>query len=127
MVSRLVRSPQRGFTLLEIMVALGIFATLAAAVLSAGQYVVKQTSRIEERVFSTWVADNRLNELHLQPAVTLGQRQQTVSMGRRQWVLREHVSPANEPRLLRLDVEVSLDARGPTLHRASGWVSRHAD
>lgn len=125
MVSRLFKSPQRGFTLLEIMVALRVFATLAAAVLSASQYVVKQTGRIEEKVFSAWVADNRLNELHLPPALTLGQQQQDVNMGRRRWVLREQVSLASDPRLLRLDVEVSLDARGPTLHRASGWVPRH--
>ncbi|MCX2897357.1 type II secretion system minor pseudopilin GspI [Pseudomonas mandelii] len=127
MASQLFRSPQRGFTLLEIMIALVVFATLAAAVLSASQYVVRQTSDIEQRVFSAWVADNRLNELHLQPALTLGQQQQTVSMGRRHWVVREQVSRSSDPRLFRLDVEVSLKERGPTLHRASGWVSRHAD
>lgn len=127
MVRHLGVSRERGFTLLEIMVALAIFATLAAAVLSASQYVVKQTSRVEERVFSAWVADNRLNELQLQPALNVGQHQQTVRMGRRLWVLREQVSSVNDPRLFRLDVDVSLDARGPTLHRASGWVARHEE
>ena len=33
-----------GFTLLEVMVALAIFATLATAVLSASQYVVRQAA-----------------------------------------------------------------------------------
>ena len=67
MASRRFIAGMGGFTLLEIMVALAIFATLAAAVLSASQYVVKQTGAVEERLFAAWLADNRLNELRLQP------------------------------------------------------------
>lgn len=66
MVSRPSWSSMGGFTLLEIMVALAIFATLAAAVLSASQYVVKQRGAVEARLFAAWLADNRLNELRLQ-------------------------------------------------------------
>jgi general secretion pathway protein I len=115
-----------GFTLLEIMVALAIFATLAAAVLSASQYVVKQTGGVEERLFATWLADNRLNELRLQPGVAAGQQQQVVHMDRRDWLLRQHISIANDPRLLQVDIDVSLSGREQTLHRASGWIpNRH--
>jgi general secretion pathway protein I len=77
-----------GFTLLEIMVALAIFATLASAVLSASQYVVKQAGAVEERLFAAWVADNRLNELRLQPGLVNGraQHQQIVHMDHRDWL-----------------------------------------
>ena len=63
MASPRSRSAMGGFTLLEIMVALAVFATLAAAVLSASQYVVKQRGAVENRLFAAWLADNRLNEL----------------------------------------------------------------
>ena len=112
----------RGFTLLEIMVALAIFSTLAAAVLSASQYVVKQTAAVEERLFAAWLADNQLNELRLQSGLSLGQQQRVMQMGRRDWLLRQHISVSNDPRLLRVDIDVSLAGREQTLHRASGWI-----
>ncbi|WP_237883751.1 type II secretion system minor pseudopilin GspI [Pseudomonas sp. PGPR40] len=119
-------SRMRGFTLLEIMVALAVFSTLAAAVMSASQYVVKQTGAVEERLFAAWLADNLLNELRLQPALTVGQQQRVMQMDRRDWLLRQHISASTEPRLLQVEIDVSLSGREQTLHRASGWIpDRH--
>lgn len=111
---------RRGFTLLEIMVALAVFSTLAAAVLSASQYVVKQTGAVEERLFAAWLADNLLNELRLQPTLPMGQQQRVVSMDRRDWRLRQHVSASADAQLLTVDIEVS--GPGPILHQTRGWI-----
>ena len=111
-----------GFTLLEIMVALAIFATLATAVLSASQYVVKQAAVVEERLMAAWVADNRLNELRLQSTPAIGPQQRLVHMDRRDWVVRQRARNGSDPRLLEVDVEVSLAGREQVLHRASGWI-----
>jgi general secretion pathway protein I len=115
----------RGFTLLEIIVALAVFSTLAAAVLSASQYVVKQTGAVEERLFAAWLADNHLNELRLQSVPTLGQQQHVVHMDRRDWLLRQHIIVSPDSRLLKVGVEVSLFAREHSLRRASGWMPVH--
>lgn len=48
---------EKGFTLLEIMIALAVFATLAAALMSASQYVLGQSARVEARLFGAWLAD----------------------------------------------------------------------
>jgi general secretion pathway protein I len=111
-----------GFTLLEIMVALAVFATLAAAVLSASQYVVKQRGAVENRLFAAWLADNRLNELRLQAGLAAGQQQQVVSMDQRDWVLHQHISATGDPRLLQVDIQVSPVNSAHGLHRASGWI-----
>jgi general secretion pathway protein I len=111
-----------GFTLLEIMVALAVFATLAAAVLSASQYVVKQRSAVEARLFAAWLADNRLNELRLQAGLTASQQQQVVSMDQRDWVLHQHISATRDPRLLQVDIQVSAANSAHGLYRASGWI-----
>lgn len=111
-----------GFTLLEIMVALAIFATLATAVLSASQYVLKQSVAVEERLLAAWVADNQLNELRLQSAPADGQSQYAVHMASRDWLLRERISATTESRLHKVEMEVSLANRGQPLHRASGWI-----
>lgn len=115
-----------GFTLLEVMVALAIFATLAMAVLSASQYVVRLAGTAEERMLAAWVADNQLNELRLQPGVAIGRSQRVVQMAQREWVIRQHVRSANDLRMLAVDVEVTLAGRDQDVHRASGWLpNRH--
>ncbi|VVQ10485.1 Type II secretion system protein I [Pseudomonas fluorescens] len=122
MTSRRSLSSMGGFTLLEIMVALAVFATLAAAVLSASQYAVKQRGAVEERLFAAWLADNRLNELRLQSGLAVGQQQQVVSMDQRDWVLQQHISATGDPRLLQVDIQVSPANSAHALHRASGWI-----
>jgi len=122
MASPRSRSAMGGFTLLEIMVALAVFATLAAAVLSASQYVVKQRGAVENRLFAAWLADNRLNELRLQAGLAAGQQQQVVSMDQRNWVLHQHISATRDPRLLQVDIQVSPANGAHGLYRASGWL-----
>lgn len=122
MTSRPSLSSMGGFTLLEIMVALAVFATLAAAVLSASQYAVKQRGAVEERLFAAWLADNRLNELRLQSGLAAGQQQQVVSMDQRDWVLQQRISATGDPRLLQVDIQVSPANSAHALHRASGWI-----
>ena len=122
MASPRTRSAMGGFTLLEIMVAMAVFATLAAAVLSASQYVVKQRGAVEARLFAAWLADNRLNELRLQPGLATGQQQQVVSMDQRDWVLHQHISATGDPRLLQVDIQVSPANSTHALHRARGWI-----
>lgn len=115
-------SRMAGFTLLEIMVALTIFATLAAAVLSASQYVVKQTGAVENRLFAAWLADNHLNELRVQPQLTVGQQQRVISMDRRDWLVQQSIGTTDHPRLLQVDVRISLVGSEHPLHRASAWI-----
>lgn len=122
MVERVSLSRMGGFTLLEIMVALAIFSTLAAAVLSASQYVVKHTGRVEEQLIAAWLADNQLNELRLQTALSVGQAQSVVAMNRRDWLLQQRISTTGDQRLLQVDIDVSLVGREQWVHRAIGWV-----
>lgn len=114
-----------GFTLLEVMVALAVFATLATAVLSASQYVIKQAGVVEERLMAAWVADNYLNERRLQSAATLGPVEQSVVMDRREWQIRQRSVNAREPRWVEVEIEVGLVDRDQVLHRRSGWIARH--
>lgn len=126
MVEGLSWAHRRGFTLLEIMVALMVFSTLAAAVLSASQYVARQTTTVEARLFAAWLADNQLNELRLQSSLEPGQQQRVLHMDRRDWLLRQQISASPDPRLLNVDIEVRLSAGESTLYRASAWMpTRH--
>ncbi|MGY2258269.1 type II secretion system minor pseudopilin GspI [Pseudomonas sp. SDO55104_S430] len=118
----MARRRMGGFTLLEIMVALTVFATLATAVLSASQYVLRQASTVEERLIAAWVADNQLNELRLQNEPDFGQSQRVVNMDRRDWIVRQQVGSSSEAGLIAIELQVSLAGRDQTLHRATGWI-----
>lgn len=118
----MARRRMGGFTLLEIMVALTVFATLATAVLSASQYVLRQASTVEERLIAAWVADNQLNELRLQNGLDFGQSQRVVHMDRRDWIVRQQVGSSSEAGLIAIELQVSLAGRDQTLHRATGWI-----
>ncbi|MFJ4065513.1 type II secretion system minor pseudopilin GspI [Pseudomonas sp. NPDC089996] len=112
---------ERGFTLLEVLVALAIFAVLAVAVTTASQHVLAQSQGLEQRLLASWVADNHLTELRLQPASAPGQRTLDVSLGQHRWTLAETRRRLGETALLEVHVRVSLAADRQVLHQATGW------
>lgn len=57
----------RGFTLLEVMVALAIFAIASGALVKNATQTVKQTNQIQERTVAYWIAENQLSEIRSQP------------------------------------------------------------
>ncbi|NWA00387.1 type II secretion system minor pseudopilin GspI [Pseudomonas gingeri] len=113
---------ERGFTLLEVMVALAVFALLAAAVLSASQYVLRQAGMLQERLFASWLADNHLAELRLQSALEPGRQQWVRHFDRREWRLSQNLIPAFDKRLIRVELEVRLGDSPQVVHRGTGWL-----
>ncbi|MBD0685301.1 MULTISPECIES: type II secretion system minor pseudopilin GspI [unclassified Pseudomonas] len=115
----------QGFTLLEVMIALTIFATVAAAALSASQFVLRQSVALEDRLFGAWLADNQLSELRLQAATAPGRQHLTRSMDRRDWTLQQRIAPARDPRLLQVEIQVSRATGSSAIHQVTGWIRNH--
>lgn len=113
---------QPGFTLLETLIALAVFATMATAVLSASYFALKQNTRVEERLCAAWAADNQLSELQLQAPPAQGKQHIERRLGGREWTLDQQVSAAADPRLLRVDLKVSRSGSDQVVHRSSGWL-----
>ncbi|MNJ23538.1 Bacterial type II secretion system protein I/J [compost metagenome] len=114
---------QRGFTLLEIMIALVVFATLAAAVMTASQYALKQNMRLEEQLISAWIVDNQLNELSLQAAPPLGRQQMNRHFERRDWTLHQVVALGPDRHMLQVDIGVSPAGSDQVVYSRRGWVA----
>jgi general secretion pathway protein I len=52
--------PNRGFTLVEVLVALAIIAIALTAAVRATGVSVDSSAQVKERMFASWVAQNRL-------------------------------------------------------------------
>lgn len=119
---------EKGFTLLEVMIALAIFATLAAAVMSASQYVVGQSGRVETRLLAGWLADNHLSELHLQ-SVTLAMGSKTLNQrfAQREWRLLQHIVSEPDTGLLRVELSISPAGSDQALLSVTHWLVRNHD
>ncbi len=105
-------SHARGFTLLEIMVALAVLALAMGAVIRAAADYTGNQSYLRDRTLTAWVARNVLVQHQLeQQWPDVGEREGTLEMGRREWQWLANISQTDEERLRRIDVEVrALDA-----------------
>ena len=101
---------QQGLTLLEVMVALAIFALTGTAVMKAASDNLASVGQIEEITFATWVANNRLSQLHLKPTWPLKNNQKGEQvMADRTWYWQQRVVETNDDNLRAVEVTVSLD------------------
>lgn len=99
-------SRPRGFTLLEVLVALTVLATVAAMVHAGLQRHLHNAGVLETRVLAGWLADNTLSAWQLAGGVPRSDAapQATNYAGRSWWVLRQ-VQPATGP-LVPVQVQV---------------------
>ncbi|WP_455366034.1 type II secretion system minor pseudopilin GspI [Kaarinaea lacus] len=109
---------QKGFTLIEVIVALGIIATAMAAVMMTVSANTRNAAGLKERTFAHWVAMNQMAELHIMndrewPAVkkTTG----TALMAEHEWHWEQEVekTPVEKIRKVTIRVRVNEDDEYP--------------
>ncbi len=100
---------QTGFTLLEVLVALLIFAISATALMSGMSQIMSQQVRLEEKTFGQWIAENRVNEMHIVGEFPdAGETKNDVDFAGRQWRVNEKVSNTPNPVMKRVEISVEL-------------------
>ena len=125
MTSVTVRRCDRGFTLLEVMVALAIVALGMMAVHTQLNRYVVTAAVTEEKTLASWIAANKLAELSVQPEwPEIGSEEEPpFEYAQREWRLEIDVSETEVENLRRIDITVFLVGEiEREIHTASGLL-----
>ncbi|MEJ0006903.1 MAG: type II secretion system minor pseudopilin GspI [Steroidobacteraceae bacterium] len=100
-------SGQRGFTLIEVLVALVIVALGMSALLESLGSAADTASWLRDRTFAQWIGFNQLETMRLSGTVpTAGSTDGELDYAGRHWRWRQIVTDMGFPGLFRVDVKV---------------------
>ncbi|MDY6994208.1 MAG: type II secretion system minor pseudopilin GspI [Pseudomonadota bacterium] len=104
---------RRGFSLLEVMVALAILAIALAALIKTSSEYTENLRYLRDRTVAHWVAMNVLTEVRLyQRWPDLGKQQGQMTMADHQWFWQLTVTETVDTQLRRLEIQVRAQEQG---------------
>ena len=115
----------KGFTLLEVLVALAVLAIAMAALIKVAGSNASNAAYLKEKTFAHWVAVNKVNELRIAdtwPAV--GTRKGSVFMAEKEWHWQVKVSNTPDKNIRRLDIQVNLEGAEGSAAKISAFTGR---
>ena len=99
-----------GMTLLEVLVALFIFALTGTAIMKAASDHLTGVGQIEDITFATWVANNRLNQVHIDNTWPIkNNKKGEQEMAGRLWYWQQRTIKTSDDEMGQVEITVGLD------------------
>lgn len=121
------RAKQRGFSLIEVLVALFIVGVSLPAMVMRMQGILDQTIHIENTTHAHWVAENQLQQLmveqELNQILTKQKKHQDIAkFGGREWSWNAEVIQTELPEMFRVNLFVSEPNSELVMAQLSGFI-----
>lgn len=123
-------SGSRGFTLIEVLVAMAIFGIVALTLLTQTREQTRQAGSLEDRLLAHWVATNTLTDLQSAGQLPdVGKTETNTVMAGRDWfiVMTAGTTPSPDVRSMKVQVSsfnpVSGDSGSPLVD-VVGYIGR---
>ncbi|KGJ94324.1 type II secretion system minor pseudopilin GspI [Colwellia psychrerythraea] len=101
---------QCGFTLIEVMLAMAVFAIAGVALLGVADNNYRHISHIEQQMFANWVASNQLVEVSLDKTwPPKNNRKGKVELAGKTWYWQQKVSKTTNKELRAVTMQVRLN------------------
>jgi general secretion pathway protein I len=98
-----------GFTLIEVMLAMAVFAIAGVALLSAATNNARNISYLEDKMFANWVASNQLVATHLvETWPPKNNLKGEVELGGRTWFWLQKVVKTTDKNMRQIVMEIRL-------------------
>jgi len=117
------QSRSRGFTLIEVLVAL-VVATLAlAAVLAAVSQMADTGLTLRERTYASWIGQNKITELRLANVIPeVSESNGEIEYAGQEWAWSANISETGIENLFRVDVDVSRPGSDDIIRSVIGFI-----
>jgi general secretion pathway protein I len=98
----------KGFTLLEVMVALAIFATAAMALTKVAMQYTQATAQAILRTKAQFVAQNEIAKMQIQSHWLEGTQTEQISQQGENWQIEKKAQSTISPNVQRVEIQVRL-------------------
>ncbi len=83
----MIMNRQKGFTLIEVMIAITIFAMLATTISQVAAVTVDSQLHLEKKLIASWIAENEIITLRSVSWAEIKKGKKDISLSDRDWII----------------------------------------